>query len=373
MLRRSLKGVLLFCVVVGLVAAAGGASAKLKTRHSITGPGNNALFWIGGGLPLPITPFTIPVGTQPPNPTAGRILPTPAATVKQTIGADPKQLTIPAKVLTNPAAPQFTLGVFANNPTLFSVQSNLGFEWPGAFNGPVVFRAGGRTGSPVTTFVSPVPTGLGGIPGLMRYSSTGNQFGGPGQGRVSGTAKVWAIAVSPPPCGPGPTCVAAKIVANPAPQQAAGAPFGFTTSTNPVNQVPGIYAVIATGAGGIAFRTATANSNPGPTNAAKSVGGPWTTGRITISQTAALGTTEAWTVTGSDNRVGGVGTISLVSGALSTRTLSGPNANRGWLHLNIPASAGAVPGLSSWGVAIVALVTLGSAVLMGRRLFATTS
>lgn len=357
MLRRSLQGGLLFCVVLGLVAGAGVASAKLKTRHPIAG--SNSRAQIGGGLPLPITL------TPPPN---GRILPISGATLRQTTGPDPKMISIPAAQLTNPAAPQFQIGVFTNNSALFSVQSNLGFQWPGKANGPAIFHAGGRTGATTYTF-----TPGGSIPGNFKYTATGSQFGGAAQGRVTGTAKVWAIAAAPPPCSPGPTCIAVKIVANPALTQAGGGAFGFTNATSPVNQVPGIYVVGANAAGSIFFRTPTPNSNPGPTNAANSAGAPWTTGVLTVNQPAALGAPEVFVLSGSDGRVGGVGTISLVSGALSTRTLSGPNANRGWLNLVIGAGSAPVPGVSSWGVAVVAALTLGSVVFMGRRLFATTS
>ncbi len=341
------------CSALALVGLADTAFAA-KKQYAL---GGNARFQIGGGLPLPIT------NTAPPN---GRILPVANARVFQTTGADPKVLEIEPGQLTNPAAPEFAIGVFQNNSALFSVQSNLGFSFPAQASGNVVLQAGGRTGATTFTFVPG-----GGIPGSLRYQATGNQFGGPARTAISGTAKVWAVAVSPPPCNPGATCVAAKIVAAPAPLNVAGAAFGVTNATTPVNQVPGIYVVGANTAGSIFFRTPTPNSGPGPTNAAASVGGPWTTGILTVSQPAALGGVEVFTLSGSDGRVNGAGNISLVSGAVSTRTLSGPNANRGWLNLVLTDTGGPIPTTSSWGIAALMVLIAGTTIWMTRRSFAT--
>jgi len=353
MLRRMMSAMLVSAMA--LVGLAGTASAVHKTYAL----GGNARYQIGGGLPLPVTL------TPAPN---GRVLPVPNARVLQTLGPDPVKMTIEPAQLTDPAAPEFAIGVFNNNAALFSVQSNLGFRFPAPQNGNVVFQAGGRTGAPTTTVIPG-----GGIPGSLRYVATGNQFGGPAQAAISGTAKVWAIAVNPPPCNPGATCIAAKIVANPASVNAAGAAFGFTNATTPVNQVPGIYVVGANSAGTIFFRTPTPNGNPGPTNAANSAGGPWTTGMITVSQPGASGPIEIFTLQGSDGRVNGVGNISLVAGAVSTRTLSGPNGNRGWLNLTITDPGNnPVPAVSSWGLAALMVLIAGSTIWMTRRMFATS-
>ena len=55
-------------------------------------------------------------------------------------------------------------------------------------------------------------------------------------------------------------------------------------------------------------------------------------------------------LSGSDARVGGQGSISLVAGAVSLRGLTGAHADRGWLnlvvgHRNIPAVS--APGLAA--------------------------
>jgi hypothetical protein len=61
---------------------------------------------------------------------------------------------------------------------------------------------------------------------------------------------------------------------------------------------------------------------------------------MTMTATAtAFGGSEMFTRTGSDNRVSGIGNISLVAGAVSARTTSGPNANRGWMTLTVPEPA----------------------------------
>jgi hypothetical protein len=108
-----------------------------------------------------------------------------------------------------------------------------------------------------------------------------------------------------------------------------------------------------------------------PTNKATSTPGPWTTGKIVISQSNAGGDGEKFTLSGKDARtINGGGTISMVSGALSRRNASGPNANRGWVRLDLVPVPG-VPSMSWMGLAATAglmLVTAGYA--MRRRIFA---
>jgi hypothetical protein len=77
-----------------------------------------------------------------------------------------------------------------------------------------------------------------------------------------------------------------------------------------------------------------------------SKGFPWSTGFITISQPGA-GPPEIFFLSGTDMRVGGVGNLSMVSGALSLRALSGPNANRGWVSLNLPEPTVALGGMGA--------------------------
>jgi hypothetical protein len=108
-----------------------------------------------------------------------------------------------------------------------------------------------------------------------------------------------------------------------------------------------------------------------PTNMATSVQGPWTTGKLVVTNGAAGGAAETFTLTGKDSRtVSGGGTIQLVSGAVSTRTASGPNANRGWVELQLQGFED-TPSLSPMGLAATAaLMLLAGGYAVRRRMFA---
>ena len=89
---------------------------------------------------------------------------------------------------------------------------------------------------------------------------------------------------------------------------------------------------------------------------------------LTVSMTAALAGAEIFVLSGSDNRVSGVGSISLVAGQLSSRAVLGPNANRGWLNLVVRPPLGALPSISGPGIAtLVGLMGLADAPLDGRH------
>ena len=108
-----------------------------------------------------------------------------------------------------------------------------------------------------------------------------------------------------------------------------------------------------------------------PTNMATSQPGPWTTGKIIISNPAAAGAGEKFTLSGKDSRtVHGAGTIQMVSGAVSQRTASGPNANRGWIQLELTRIDN-VPSISLLGLAaMVGLLLLAFGYATRRRIFA---
>ena len=106
-------------------------------------------------------------------------------------------------------------------------------------------------------------------------------------------------------------------------------------------------------AAGCVAMSASAAPSGSLTDMATSRGFPCTTGAITISQPNALGLPEKFHITGMDERVNGVGTISLVSGALSDRAFSGPNANRGWLRLTLPEPGAAVGVAAALGMLAV--------------------
>jgi hypothetical protein len=116
---------------------------------------------------------------------------------------------------------------------------------------------------------------------------------------------------------------------------------------------------------------ALAASTPLPTNMATSQPGPWTTGKIIISNPAAGGAGEKFTLSGKDSRTAlGGGVIQMVSGALSARPTSGANANRGWVQLEL-AKLTSVPSMSPLGLAaMVGLLLLAFGYATRRRIFA---
>jgi hypothetical protein len=338
------------------------AAAQAKTAvHSLTG---NARFQIGNGLPIPIGFTAAP---------AGKVKAVPGAFVMQTTGPDPKQMTIPAGQLTAPAVP-FVLGLPGFGSALGQVYTAVAVSLPGAGLGAVL-KAGGRTGPATVTFCPGVPlgspcTGPGagpGINGLVRYTKTAAQFGGAVQGRFGGTANIAILAGG---VAPGTVTVIFALARPPA-TGAQGGPFGFrTTDSGPAPEPPNAVGIFyANGNGTLIgppiWQHPTAYGVPNPMT---SYGVPWTTGRITISVTAALGPDEIFTFTGSDNRVNGVGSISLVAGGVSERGVSGPNGNRGWLNLTVGPRTGLVPAISGRGLlAVVGLLALAGGYALRRR------
>jgi len=332
-----------FVLAVGLWATTAQAQTKV---YSLAG---NARFQIGDGLPVPIG------FTPAPN---GRVAAVPGATVVQTTGLDPKKMIFQPGQLTAPGNPMVK-GVFPANCAVFQVATAIPVSFPKA---PVTLSAGGRTGASTVSFCpgqTVTPAGnpgclspaMGTINGLVRYSRTTAQFGGTLQGDFGGQADV-AIGVGTTPL-PG-TVTAIFALATPAPIGAWGGRFGFANTTPGAAPPPpnGVGGFVANGAGTLVgppiFQHPTAFGTPNP---ATSFGGPWTTGRLTISVTAVCGYPEIFIFTGSDNRINGVGTISLVAGAVSNRTLSGPNGNRGWLNLTVGPRTVPTPAISRGGLA----------------------
>lgn len=338
------------------------ASAAQSVVHSLSG---NARFQIGNGLPLPIT------GQPPPN---GRILPASAGakTVMQTAGMNPKQITLPPGALTAPGN-AVNIPVFLANSKVFQVKTAIPYAFPrsmtasGAMAGSETFMAGGRTGGTTEAYCAgsgSVPPfnctdpANGAINGLMRYTATKNQFGGPMRGNAGGTADVAVRGGDAAPCtyggGANKLCIASMALATPQGTGAQGASFGVTVGTSGMAPASGKLYITVTAAGSITNAVVTPGMGAGLPNPALSYGGPWTTGMLTISVTNNVGPTpEIFMISGSDRRAAnGRGALSLVSGSVSTRGLTGPNANRGWLNLQIGAPVGAhVPVMPAAGLA----------------------
>jgi hypothetical protein len=295
-----------------------------------------------------------------------------------------QQLTIPAGVLSRVAA-QKTLGVNAQNAGLYAVATNLGFKWPAAaatfMQRTMTPTAGAGT---LTFFTANTMTvfkaTLGGTR-KVRYKNTGvpAPFGGNAPFNItpmfgSGLKPTVAVTVYglagpkiAPPCT---GCIAAIIAARPGGPGAIGG-VAFTSVTTMGTGVAGknVYAVKAG-----AFPKGTIIGTPAPlittpavpTNMAMSDGFFWTTGMIDL-QAAALGAPEHFFLSGVDNRTaGGQGVIQMVSGSVSTRPASGPNANRGWVRLELSLGE-KVPSISEMGLAVVTVTLLGIGILVQLR------
>jgi hypothetical protein len=354
-----------------------GSTGCGSATYSLSG---NARFQIGDGLPIPIG------GTPPPN---GRVAVHPGATLRQT-GVDPKTMNLTGGVQ-GFDGPPINLPVFLANPNVFQVNTNVSL---GSAVSPVqprgIFQAGLRTGAALVTFCAgqtatviaggnpgctgPAggPTTGGGNPsveGLMRYTATKNQFGGPTTtGAVGGTADVAIRANAAAPCTIGNAdCVVVMAIADPFPTGAVGNEFGFSNTTVGLAAANGLFRASITTAGSvIAVGTVFGD---GVKNPVHEYGGPWTTGMLTVSQTAVAGPVdEIFVFSGYDNRLRGIGNISLVAGSVSDRALSGLNSNRGWLNYTIKPNPN-LPTVGSHGlVALMGLMALAGAYALRRRL-----
>lgn len=349
-----------FAFVAGLAAT---ASASV---HPLSG---NVRFQIGDGLPLPIGFTPVP---------GGKIIPTAGAVISQPAGADPRALVFAGGEFKHAVVP-FVIPVFALNPAVFQVLTSLGITIP---LGAESLAAGGRTGAATVQYcegqiVTPtgnpgcLNAGAGpGVNGLMIYTATGAQFGGAMSGRVFGGADVALFGGgSIPPCT-GVNCKIAMALASPNSTGTGGIGNAFGGSGMSPGAAPpsGILTGMVLANGLVVSANPTPLMNSGLANPASGGGGPWTTGMLTVSVTAALAGAEVFVITGGDSRVSGVGAISLVAGSMSNRGISGPNANRGWMNLTIGSPLGALPSMSGPGIAaLVGLMSLAGGYAMRQR------
>ncbi len=333
-----------------LLAWVGSVPTADASVHALSG---NARFQIGDGLPIPITVAPPPVGG---------VVALPGAQVSQPLGLSPRKIKflLGGELKATPAP--VVLPVFTNNPAVFQVKTSLGISFPVA---PATFSAGGRTGASTVSMCagSIVPpagnpgcfsaaAGPSSLKGRLIYTKTSAQFGGPMGSLVFGSADVALLGASPAPCV---GCPIVMALASPSPLGGGGPGNAFGASaTSPGSAPPsGILTGSVLANGLIVTATPTASLFPGVSNAATSVAGPWTTGMVTVSMTNALGSAEIFVFSGSDARVAGVGSISLVAAGLSNRQVSGPNANRGWLNLTVPEPSGIIGFVSSLGALFV--------------------
>jgi len=381
--------------VASVILALGLASASQAATYSLQN-GSGAQLHIGGGLALPVqTAATVTGAAFPP-----LLIPVKPG-IQTVMGTDMlginRKITVPIGVLSRPAV-QAQAGVFTSNPNLYAVATDLRYTWPTA---PAVFSVAGRPGLATAVFAG---TAAG---NSIRYSPRvlGKRFGGAGRfaispgvpdgGIIPAPVTIYAIAVKGPgnpPCThpafippfPGPgnaACVAAIIQAKPTGMAAIGGAVGAVFASAVPGLAPGIGAgVFGPGMIHPLGKPGTASAfgfgtMPGPGNTAMSQGFPWTTGMLTVSATLAAGGGELFILSGADNRTQlGGGTIQMVSGALSNRAASGPNANRGWLRLKL-SNTSEVPAMSdSFRLATIGILMLiGAGFVMRRRFAATTS
>jgi len=381
----------------GSAQPAGAGDACVGT---VCGLGGQLRAQIGEGLPLPISiapaqtgPFAdITIQTAPATPSGlpligqglgqeGQIKPTSMATIMQTTAAphaaktgNPRAITAPPGLFQYDRLTEGSIGVVAFNNAVFAVQTNLIYDNPhpgtDANGNPVpglgasaMYSAGGRSGLPTVTFCAGATGTLGtrspdnnwlgactdpgngiGINGLARFTKTANQFGGAGAGRTTGTAKVYfnkdGLALINLPCT---GCEFQLSEGSPQSTAVFGGAFGGT-AMNPAFQTPtGVYTGTV-GFNGTILGVGNAVTVAGAGiyftgQAASSVGFPNTTGRLTISVTSVLPgePVEIFKRTGIDARdANGNGVVAMVTGAMSARSISKGNANRGWVTYEIP-------------------------------------
>jgi hypothetical protein len=201
--------------------------------------------------------------------------------------------------------------------------------------------------------------------GLVRYTATKNQFGAANGGRTLGTAMIFfnagGLPVGDLPCttATNPLCLVAisTVVSGQGGRGVFGGAFGVKATNAAFSTATGVYTANVGGNGtinavGVPITDGMGNFVPFTGQAATSWGFPGTTGKLTISVTQnadAPTELETFTRTGGDNRTaGGSGVVVLVGGSVSSRSISGPNANRSWGTYNVPepsAIAAASAGL----------------------------
>jgi hypothetical protein len=354
-----------------LTAALASHTAGAQTTHPLA---RTARFQNGNRAPGPITFQPAPDGP---------ILAIEGATLAMT--SPQGAITLKPGQLTHARSPERIPDFSAGN--VFQVATSVAISFPGAVGGTVTFAPAGRTGANVVTFCPGdvvTPTGNpmcshpseGTIPGLMRYTRTGTELGGPARGDLlSGTANIAIRVTSGAPCayasGANPACRAKFARSTHRGMVAQGGPFGFVFESAQEAPDPGFFYVTLGVLGTILDITPT-GLGPGFANPVTSYGGPWTAGRLTVSITDNLGaSTQVFVLSGMDTRdpVTGQGSLNLVSGSVSERALSAPTANRGWLNLRIKPPYGVVPALTTRGLAAaIALIALIGTAYVRRRI-----
>jgi hypothetical protein len=390
--NRLVVGLLSFLASIFLAGAA--SAACVGSTCSL---GGQLRAQIGNGLPLPISLNPAMDGDVRWG-HAGQIKATPSATIQQqtpapsgTPGTAPRSLRVIKPGVFSYDDALVSIGVVKANPRVFAVQTDIvivnphpgttisgGTGTSGPFS-TITLKAGGRTGPSVVSWCAGLPaptasfnpgcaapqnfgfftTTTNGVftdtpvtSGLVRYTATKNQFGAANGGRTLGTAMVFFNAGGIPradlPCttATNPLCLIAisTIVSGAGGRDVNGGVFGAKVKIPAFSTATGVYtgSVGANGtikAVGVPITDGMGNFVPFTGQAATSWGFPGTTGKLTISvtQNASPSTPQTFTRTGGDHRTaGGSGIVVLVGGAVSARSISGPNGNRSWATYNVP-------------------------------------
>jgi hypothetical protein len=213
----------------------------------------------------------------------------------------------------------------------------------------------------------------------LRYEATANAlqgFGGTSQAVVGGTASVVLRAgATLAPCsatqlgGTNLSCLGAFSVVTINPSAVGGGAFGVANITTPPPSPGNVRPIVVLTSGTVTQAGATMLGTF-PKNNVKTYGAPFTTGKVTVRAPLAAGGGEVFYLQGSDNRVDGIGSISMVAGGIGSRSLSGDNANRQWL--NYVVSPFSVPSISNGGLVLLGALFLAATAWMVRRAVAPT-
>lgn len=357
----------LACTTLLVAVGLSSASWAQATQFSLA-PDSGGQLQIGTGLPLPVGTAGIftggmtvgdagnfpPLLVGPASPPPGVIVQNQSTTMGGSLQVPPGMLSAPA------AGSPVPIAVFPTNPAVFQVATSISYAWP---NSSATLAPGGAPG---IVGVTPVTLSTTINNATIKYNGGTKAFGGPAQFSIS--AGPGAAGGALPPNGGGIPPVASVWI-----NAFAGAPSTVTMvalagASNPLGVAqPG--ASVGAAAGTTMWGPVTAGQGGGvrlvnqggcctvgplgtipssvtlaatfPSNMVTiSKGFPWATGLISL--TAPATPPEQFFASGTDMRVAGVGNISLVSGSLSDRNLSGPNANRGWLSLTLPEPTAAL-------------------------------
>lgn len=347
-------------LLLGLTSTAGADQLKmsggwLQQRGAVNIPAwvvalgdlNKSLF----GLNDPTIPGRgfVTVTPQVTGPAAVQIPPhlfqldtTRAIPLQAVVGGDVVQLTTTFSF----NGPNLT-GVLQQTGTTARLAANFSY-CPGASNNP--------------SCASNLPGGNDGTkPGRVTYTAGPNRFGGTMGMLIQGGGST-AVNI-----GGSPPRLRVDVIAG-AGSQEVGLAYGFTSSVVLQSGVVfSTFTLTPNGlVGGIGAQTATLTPDVNI-----NTGFPWTTGTVMVSEPGGVNNpAETYTMTGSDNRTqNGRGTLSLVAGGLSHRTVAGQTfVSVDKVSMDI-ASGQLTPSLSPTGLtAIASLMLIGGGYVLRKRL-----